>query len=103
MPAESFIEAAVRIWLSVAEDRIKQASTVHRLSDGQKAAIEIQLPECTALIELWEHARCIDTTIHMNGKQQGIVLAAGPCANEQLVRERIQELRSALEPSLGAA
>jgi len=103
MPSESFIEGAVRTWLRIAGDRLVQASTVVRSSDGQKAAIEIQLPECTALVELWEHACCLDTTLLFHGEQQGKILSAGPCADENALLLRLQKLQSALEPSPSAA
>ena len=57
----------------------------------------------TRLVELWEHARCLDTTLLVNGEQQARILSAGPCADETALLSRLQELRSALEPSPSAA
>ena len=103
MSGNSFIEGAVETWLRIAGTRLVQASKIARSSDGQKGAIEIQLPEHTALVELWEHARCLDTTLLVNGQQQARILSAGPCLDEGALLSRLQELRSALEPSPSAA
>ena len=103
MSADSFIEGAVETWLRIAGTRLVQSSNVVRSSDGQKGVIEIQLPEHSALVELWEHAHCLDMTLLVNGEQQARVLCAGPCANETALLLRLQALRSALEPSPSAA
>ena len=103
MSSDSFIEGAVETWLRIAGARLAQASTVARSSDGQKGVIEIRLPEFTALVEFWEHARCLDTTLLVNGEQQARILSAGPCADAHALLSRLQDLRSALEPSPSAA
>jgi hypothetical protein len=103
MTSDSFIEVAVETWLRIAGIRLVQASKVVRSSDGQKGAIEIQLPEYTALVEVWEQERCLDTMLLVNGEQQVRVLSAGPCANEGALLSRLQALRSALAPPPSAA
>ena len=103
MSGNSFIDGAIETWLHIAGTRLVQASKVVRSSDGRKGAIEIRLPEHTALIELWEHPNCIDTTLLVNGEQQARILSSGPCADESTMLSRLQELRSALEPSKSAA
>ncbi len=103
MSGNSFIEGAVEIWMRIAGTRLVQASKVVRSSDGQKGAIEIQLPEHTALVELWEHGHCLDTTLLFNGQQHARILSAGPCLDEIALLSRLQQLRPALEPSPSAA
>ena len=98
MPQVSFVETVVKTWLALQQglSPVLVASQVRRLPDGSKLVIELETQKHLALIEAWQHAECLDTTIHRIGVQQGTTLAAGPCVGAKELDARLLALRDAL-------
>ena len=98
MSHQTFIEHIIAAWhtIEVEDPHLGITSVVKRLPDGSKGAIEIHSPTHLALIEVWEHANCLDTTILRAGEQKGVILAAGSCISRIESIERLRSLRTAL-------
>lgn len=94
----SFVSAVVQEWEKIAVPLVERRfkfSTNHSAELG-KAVIEIEGPDRVALVEVWEHANCLDTTVHHTSSQQGAILAAGPCQSQDEAFARLVALRGAL-------
>ena len=104
MSHPSFVEAVVHTWLELQPSLsgVLIASNVKRLPDGSKIAIEIQTQDHLAFVEAWEHAACLDTTIHQAGAESGTLLAAGACGERSEIKVRLASLCNALLPKLQA-
>ena len=104
MSQPTFVENTISTWLNLqlALSHLLISSTVSRLPDGGKAVIEIETSSHLALVEIWEHALCLDTTIHATNEEQGSVLASGPCKGLGEVAERLNALQAALLPKTSA-
>jgi hypothetical protein len=98
MPHQTFVEQIISAWqlLEAESPDPRITSSVKRLPDGSKSAIEIHAPSQLAVVEVWEHANCLDTTILREGEQSGVTLSAGPCANRAEGIERLRFLRATL-------
>ena len=98
MPHQTFVEHVIAAWytLEAESPHLGITSAVKRLPDGSKGAIEIESPTHLALIEVWEHANCLDTTILRAGEQRGVILAAGSCITRIESIERLRSFRAAL-------
>ena len=96
--SRSFVETVIEMWLASepALSHVLISSNVRRLPDGSKIAIELQTTNHLALIEAWEYATCLDTTIHRLDAAQGTILAAGSCASSDAAEERLVALCKAL-------
>jgi hypothetical protein len=98
MPHQTFVEHVIASWHALAAEarNFEIVSAAKRLSDGSKGVIEIRALGHLATVEVWEHANCLDTTILRAGETTGVILAAGPCANQIESLERLRALRTAL-------
>ena len=98
MPASGFIQRTIDAWQTLVADApaLAASSTVRRSADETKAVVEIETPSHTALIELWEHASCLDTTILKSGEERGVILAAGLCTSESEAIARLVQLKRML-------
>jgi hypothetical protein len=98
MHTPSFIEQTIETWLAITVDipAVAELSTIQRSSDATKAAIEIETSTHLGLIEIWEHANCLDTTIHESGQPRGLILAEGPSSDDSVTHQRLRQLRDAL-------
>ena len=94
----SFVETVVEKWLALepALANVLISSDVLRLPDGSKIVIELQTTSNLALIEAWEFATCLDTTIHRLDAAQGTILAAGSCLSSDETEERLVALCKSL-------
>jgi hypothetical protein len=94
----TFVQKVLRAWAGLAAELspLGIASNVSALPNGSKGVVEIQSQEHLALIEVWEHAHCLDTTLHQERAATGTILAAGPCTSWHEAEERLQALRAAL-------
>jgi hypothetical protein len=94
----TFVESVVHTWLELQPSLagVLIASKVKRFPDGSKIAIEIQTQDRLALVEAWEHAMCLDTTIHQGGADSGTILAAGACEQRSEIKVRLLGLSNAL-------
>jgi hypothetical protein len=94
----SFVESVVRLWLQLASEAPHHVltSTVKRLPGEGKASIEITASNYLALVQIWEHATCLDITAHRINTTQGELIAAGPCSSEAQTLQHLLVLRSLL-------
>jgi hypothetical protein len=58
--------------------------------------MEVEGVGIAALVEVWEHARCLDITVLHLPSGKSSALAAGPCPSEAEVLPRLVALRTAL-------
>jgi len=98
MSHQSFVESVLCAWLELAPELLPLviAMNIKRLPDGSKATIEVETSRYVALIEVWEHAACLDTTVLRIDTKEDKALAAGSCNGQQEVLERLRALRDVL-------
>ena len=60
--------------------------------DSRKLGVEVQSSAHLALVEAWEHARCLDVTVMERTSGESRILSAGPCATNAEVESRLEML-----------
>jgi hypothetical protein len=103
MPTQAFVDQVLERWLQLTKTELAEASTVRRSPDTQKAVIEIKTPFHLALIEIWEHSRCLDTTVHGADEDRGAILSAGPCDSNSEMSSRLEALRALLASRISSS
>ena len=102
MSHPAFVESVLHTWLELRPSLsgVLITSDLKRSSDGSKLGIEIQTQNHLALVEAWEHATCLDITLHQAGAESGTILVAGACAERSEIKARLLRLCNALLPKV---
>jgi hypothetical protein len=103
MPTHAFVDQVLERWLQLTKTELAEASTVRRSPDNQKAVVEIKTPFHLALIEIWEHPRCLDTTVHGVEEDRGAILSAGPCYSNNEMGSRLEALKTLLASRISSS
>jgi hypothetical protein len=95
---ESFVDFVLREWDQV-------ASTIHSSSMNQNikrdlehdtAGIEIESRDFLVVVQIWEHAECLDVTVMEKNSGTSKMLSAGPCDRREEARRRLSQLAGRL-------
>lgn len=94
----SFVSAVVQEWAKLAAPLVERGFkfSTNQSAELGKAVIELKGSDRVALVEVWEHAHCLDTTVHHTSSQHGSILAAGPCQTLDEAVARLVALQVAL-------
>jgi hypothetical protein len=94
----TFVRSVLEAWepasVELAARGFRSESKVDECSGT--GAVEIQGNGVYALIQVWEHAHCLDATVLYGASGRSQVLAAGPCRSTDEAQERISKLRAGL-------
>jgi hypothetical protein len=94
----SFIATVIEVWVDIDAELRERGfiSKSHQSADGEKAGIEIEGPDRVALVEVWERAQCLDTTVLYVPSRKSVVLAAGTCESQAEAFSRLETLKAKL-------
>jgi hypothetical protein len=94
----SFVATVASVWAEVGAELVEHGfrSSARLEAGAGKAVFEVEGPGSTAVIEAWEHAHCLDTTVLYMPSHESAVLSAGPCPSHASVHERLLALRAVL-------
>jgi hypothetical protein len=94
----SFVATVTSAWAELGGQLVEHGFRSATRSDAGagKSVIEVEGPGSTALIEAWEHAHCLDTTVLYMPSRESAVLSAGPCPSHAAVHERLLALCAVL-------
>jgi cyanophycin synthetase len=94
----SFVATVISTWAEVGARLPEYGFRSSARSDTSlgKAVIEVEGPGSTALIEIWEHAQCLDATALDLASGGSTVLGAGPCHSYAEAHARLLALRTNL-------
>jgi hypothetical protein len=93
-----FATTVTEAWAEVSAQLVEQGFRSGARSDATrgKAVIEVEGPGSTAIIEAWEHAQCLDTTVLYLPSGESVALSAGPCHSYAELQARLLALRTVL-------
>ena len=63
-----------------------------------KMVFEVHSPSHLALVEAWEHYRCLDITVLERRGSRSKTIAAGPCPTDEEVASRLEALKASIRP-----
>jgi len=95
---QSFVASVIEAWAQLAPPLLVRGFTCNtkQRTDLGKAVIQLVGPGATALIEIWEQGRSLDTTLHPVSSPRGTILAGGSCQSHAEAIGRLAALRDAL-------
>lgn len=94
----TFVAKVAVAWAEVGAQLVERGFRSNARSDTSlgKAVVEVEGPGSTALIEVWENAQCLDTTVLYLSSGESAVLSSGPCLSHAELYARLWALRTVL-------